>query len=110
VETVALIEMQSLELEESPHDYPRTIRCGCALVIRFFCRILNRVPFIEDSRAAFTRGKTTVNNDLLTLILPLYSIKPSFLNLFMKKFTRERVVPIMLARVSWETFGSIRTG
>jgi hypothetical protein len=54
--------------------------------------------------------KTTVNNDLLTLILPLYSIKPSFLNLFMKKFTRDRVVPIMLASVSWETFGSTRTG
>jgi hypothetical protein len=49
-------------------------------------------------------SETTVNNDLLTYILPLYSIKPSFLNLFMKKFTRERVVPTMLARVSCETF------
>src|SRR6267142_2693375 len=52
--------------------------------------------------------KTTVNNDLLTLISPLYSMKPSFLNLFMKKFTRERVVPIISARVSCETFGSAR--
>jgi hypothetical protein len=48
--------------------------------------------------------RTTVNKDLLTLILPLYSIKPSFLNLFIKKFTRERVVPIISARVSCETF------
>jgi hypothetical protein len=30
--------------------------------------------------------------------------------LFMKKFTRERVVPIISARVSWETFGSTRSG
>ena len=44
--------------------------------------------------------RTTVRSDLLTLILPLYSMKPSFLNLFMKKFTRERVGPTMLARVS----------
>jgi hypothetical protein len=44
--------------------------------------------------------RTTVSKDLLTLILPLYSMKPSFLNLFMKKFTRERVVPIISARVS----------
>jgi hypothetical protein len=58
----------------------------------------------------FYSCKTTVNRDLLILIFPLYSMKPSFLNLFMKKFTRDRVVPIMLARVSWETFGSTRTG
>ena len=36
---------------------------------------------------------------------PLYSMKPSFLNLFMKKFTRERVVPIISASVSCETSG-----
>jgi hypothetical protein len=54
--------------------------------------------------------RTTVSKDLLTLILPLYSMKPSFLNLFMKKFTRERVVPIISARVSWETCGSERSG
>src|SRR5271165_1680608 len=57
-----------------------------------------------ESRPGYGRGglyscKTTVNNDLLTWILPLYSIKPSFLNLFMKKFTRERVVPTMLQRL-----------
>jgi hypothetical protein len=30
----------------------------------------------------------------------LYSMNPSFLNLFMKKFTRERVAPIISASVS----------
>jgi len=30
---------------------------------------------------------------------PLYSMKPSLLNRFMKKLTRDRVVPIMSARV-----------
>jgi hypothetical protein len=31
---------------------------------------------------------------------PSYLMKSSFLNLFMKKMTRERVVPIIAARVS----------
>jgi hypothetical protein len=44
--------------------------------------------------------RTTVRRDLLILILPLYSTNPSFLNLFMNKFTRERVVPIISASVS----------
>ena len=39
---------------------------------------------------------------MLILRPPLYSMKPSFLNLFMKKFTRERVVPIISASVSCE--------
>ncbi len=30
----------------------------------------------------------------LTLIFPLYSMKPSFLNFLMKKFTRARVAPV----------------
>ena len=66
-------------------------------------------PVIRETLPPYS-CKTTVSNDLLTLILPLYSMKPSFLNLFMKKLTRERVVPIMPARVSWETFGSMRSG
>ena len=37
---------------------------------------------------------------------PLYSMSPSFRNLFMKKFTRDRVVPIISASVSCEIFGS----
>ena len=38
---------------------------------------------------------------------PLYSMKPSFLNLFRKKLTRDRVVPTISARVSWLIFGMI---
>jgi hypothetical protein len=48
--------------------------------------------------------RTTVRRDLFTLISPLYSMKPSFLNLFMNRFTRVRVVPIISASVSCETF------
>src|ERR1700745_3458214 len=66
-------------------------------------------PNVGDDLRTYS-CKTTVSSDLLTLILPLYSMKPSFLNLFMKKFTRERVVPTMLARVSCETFDKMRTG
>src|ERR1041385_5893660 len=67
------------------------------------------VPNLGDDFGDYS-CKTTVSSDLLTLILPLYSMKPNFLNLFMKKFTRERVVPTMLARVSCETLGKMRTG
>jgi hypothetical protein len=44
--------------------------------------------------------KTTFNKELWTSSLPLYSIKPSLRNLFMKKLTRDRVVPIISASVS----------
>jgi len=64
----------------------------------------------RSTRSATYSCNTTVSNDLFTLILPLYSMNPSFLNLFMKKFTRDRVVPTMLASVAWETFGSTRSG
>ena len=49
--------------------------------------------------------RTTLRRDLLMWISPLYWIKPSFLNLFMKKLTRERVVPIMSASMSCDIFG-----
>ena len=41
---------------------------------------------------------------------PLYSIKPSLLNLFIKKLTRERVVPIISASVSWLILGITCSG
>jgi hypothetical protein len=50
--------------------------------------------------------RTTLRSELLTWILPLYWMKPSFLNLFMKKLTRDRVVPIIFASISCETLGS----
>jgi hypothetical protein len=39
-------------------------------------------------------------------ISALYWMKPSFLNLFMKKLTRDRVVPITSASISCDTLGS----
>ena len=52
--------------------------------------------------------KTTLRRELLIFRPPLYSMKPSFRNLFMKKFTRERVVPTISASVSCDTLGSVR--
>ena len=37
-------------------------------------------------------------------------MKPSFRNLFIKKLTRDRVVPIISAKCSWLTFGIIASG
>ena len=54
----------------------------------------------DPARGTPQSWRMTVRREELTLRPPLYSMNPSFLNLFMKKFTRERVVPIMSARVS----------
>src|SRR4029079_7687337 len=56
--------------------------------------------------------RTTLNSELLILMgsAPRYSMKPSFLNLFRKKFTRERVVPTISASVSCEILGTTRAG
>jgi hypothetical protein len=45
------------------------------------------------------RGVRRVSSEV-ELVPESYSMNPSFLNLFMKKFTRERVVPIIFASVS----------
>ena len=42
----------------------------------------------------------------MTQISPLYVMKPNFLNLFMKKLTWDRVVPIISASISCDTLGS----
>jgi len=83
---------------------PKNIRGGCALTIGLFRRNLNRAPVVGGGRVGLLVRKTTVNNVLLTLILPLFQLKPSFLNLFMKKFTRERVVRPCSPESLWETF------
>jgi hypothetical protein len=43
----------------------------------------------------------TLSSELWTSRWPLYSMKPNFLNLFMKRLTRGRVVPMISASVSW---------
>jgi hypothetical protein len=55
---------------------------------------------------------TTLRNELLIVSgsSPSYSMKPSFLNLFKKKFTRDRVVPTIFASVSCEIRGTTRAG
>src|SRR5579864_6374966 len=54
--------------------------------------------------------RTTLRRESLMWISPSYWIKPSFLNLFMKKLTRDRVVPIISASISCDTLGSIFWG
>src|ERR1039458_8333964 len=51
-----------------------------------------------------------LSRELCTRISPLYSMKPSFLKRFMKKLTRDRVVPIISANTSWLTFGTTVSG
>src|SRR6267143_603683 len=58
----------------------------------------------EPSRAGIFR------RDLCTRNPSLQSIKPNFLNLFIKKFTRDRVVPTIPARVSWLISGTTLSG
>ena len=41
---------------------------------------------------------------------PLYSIKPILRKRFMKKLTRERVVPTISARVAWLILGNGASG
>ena len=43
---------------------------------------------------------TTLSSEEWTDNFPLYSMKPNFRNLFIKKLTRDRVVPIISASVS----------
>src|SRR5688500_11475362 len=75
------------------------------------------MPMVPDQHQHHERGagkaekhgqscKTTLSRELLIWMplsrSPSYSMKPSFLNLFMKKFTRDRVVPIISDSVSCE--------
>jgi hypothetical protein len=72
------------------------------------CLVVFTAPVIARDRNQSCR--TIVSSELLTLRPPLYSMSPSLRNLFMKKFTRERVAPIISASVSWEIFGNVRVG
>ena len=64
------------------------------------CRVTGR-GFANETRSDQSQScRTMLSRVLLILRPPLYSMNPSFLNLFMKKFTRERVAPIISASVS----------
>ena len=58
------------------------------------------VAAISHGAAPVQSRSTTLRSELLILSSPLYSMNPSFRNLFMKKFTRDRVVPTISASVS----------
>lgn len=54
---------------------------------------------------------TTLSSELCTCIQPpSHSTNPSFRNLFIKKLTRERVVPIISASDSWLILGITSSG
>jgi hypothetical protein len=74
------------------------------VIVRHVVPLPGRPPRVDQS------CRTIERRELLTLSTPLYSINPSFLNLFMKKFTRERVAPIISASVSCEILGNVRCG
>jgi hypothetical protein len=57
-------------------------------------------PLATSGSLPILSCKTTFSNELWTSSFPLYSMKPNLRNLFMKKLTRARVVPIISARVS----------
>ena len=56
--------------------------------------------WLDSHRTRDHSRSTTLRRELLIFKPPLYSMNPSFRNLFMKKFTRERVVPTISASVS----------
>ena len=60
-------------------------------------RLKERVPLMGLRTYSL---RTTFRRELCTRSPPLYSMKPSFLNLFMNELIRGRVVPTSSARVS----------
>jgi hypothetical protein len=78
-----------------------------------FAEVLGRV-FVSVRSSLFlassSRGAQRLRGELWTSSSPLYRTKPNFLNLFMKKLTRERVVPTISARVSWLILGIATSG
>jgi hypothetical protein len=85
------------------------------------CHLLNRgAPaqrlFAHAGSSSSNRGllvqvyscRTTLMRESWILRSPLYSMNPSLRNLFMKKLTRERVVPTISASTSCETLGMMR--
>jgi hypothetical protein len=70
--------------------------------------VVDRRSSLICSESRCQSRNTTLRRELCTFKPPLYSMNPSFRNLFMKKLTRERVVPTISASVSWDTRGSVR--
>ena len=116
---VAIVEQNpGTELHVSSHDGLLTLseRMNPPIILLvsdiYYCPLLHIAAPLQTATVLSPMGgkcvrmsmnyscRTTVSKDLLILISPLYSMKPSFLNLFMNILTRERVVPIISASVS----------
>ena len=74
------------------------------------CPARRRTYFLTGESFRNTRMRSrlrkTRRRELLMCNPPLYLIKPSLRNLFMKKLTRLRVVPTISANVSWDSFAT----
>ena len=77
---------------------------------RMRCSVLRSGGLAGRAGRALQSWRTMLNNAGFTLMPPLYSMKPSLRNLFMKKLTRPRVVPTISANASWDSFGTTRCG
>lgn len=75
-------------------------KCNIPVRKRNRCPTMTTIAKNSAATSAAYSCRRTLNNELWTFRAPLYSMKPSFLNLFMKKLTRGRVVPIISASVS----------
>lgn len=80
-----------------------TFRRGLAELVRLLGA--SATPGLNALSSGVRSCKITFRRDLCTRIRPLYSRKPSLRNRFMKKLTRDRVVPIISANVSCEILG-----
>ena len=69
-----------------------------------------KIDHIEKKLRGGQSCRSTPSNALCTRSSPLYSMKPSFLNLFKKWLTRYRVVPTISASVSWPILVGIGSG
>jgi CRP-like cAMP-binding protein len=111
--TVVVIEKGAMLrlLRDEPTFSERFISYMLERNLRVEADLVDHLFNSSEKRLARTLScRTTLRSEVLTLRSPLYSMNPRSLNLFMKKLTRERVVPTISARVSWEIFaaGAVR--
>lgn len=98
---------------EQPQEFTEELRASFKLTARIELggrRGTMPGVFPKACAALAYSCSTTLRRELLISRPPLYSMSPSFLNLFMKKLTRERVVPIISASVSCDILGITRWG
>jgi hypothetical protein len=90
--------VQMFEIDYADSIWPRFRRLGFIKLPT--CRIYSAPIASFLSLISGFSCRTMFNKDLWTSIFPLYSIKPNLRNLFIKKLTRDRVVPIISASIS----------